>query len=150
MAAVGIALLLLAASIAIHYEALRLTSVRLVNLQIPCRLRIIIVLVAALLSHLVHVLLYALTFVLIEKHTGLGTIDGPAGHGFSDAFYFSLISYTTLGFGDLYPTGALRLLSGIEALNGLVMVGWTASMTYLSMERFWRVEVPGPQASDRD
>ena len=94
--------------------------------------------------------MYAVTFLLIERSTGLGTIDGPAGHDFSDAFYFSLTSYTTLGFGDLYPTGALRLLSGIEALNGLVMVGWTASMTYLSMERFWRIGEPQPRASDRE
>jgi hypothetical protein len=28
-------------------------------------------------------------------------------------------------------------LSGIEALNGLVMITWTASMTYLHMERYW-------------
>jgi len=31
------------------------------------------------------------------------------------------------------------LLSGIEALNGLVMVTWTASVTYLYMERFWHL-----------
>jgi hypothetical protein len=47
--------------------------------------------------------------------------------------------YTTLGIGDLYPTGALRILSGVEALNGLVMVGWTASLTYLYMEKFWKL-----------
>ena len=39
----------------------------------------------------------------------------------------------------LYPTEAIRLLSGVEALNGLVMVGWTASFTYLTMERFWNL-----------
>lgn len=150
MLAIVIALFLLAASIAVHYEVLRFTSVRLSNLSIPCRLRIIIVLVAALTSHLAHVLLYAFAFLMIEQQTNLGTIEGPAGHVFSDAFYFSITSYTTLGFGDLYPTGALRLLSGIEALNGLVMVGWTASLTYLSMERFWQIEVPPTHPSDRD
>jgi hypothetical protein len=44
-----------------------------------------------------------------------------------------------LGIGDLYPTGALRIISGIEALNGLVMVGWSASMTYIYMEKFWHI-----------
>ncbi len=145
-----IALVLLAISILVHYEVLRFTSVRLGNLEISPRLRIVIILVAALASHLAHVLLYAVTFLLIEQRTSFGTIDGPAGHAFSDAFYFSISSYTTLGFGDLYPTGALRVLSGIEALNGLVMVGWTASMTYLSMERFWQIGGSGPYLSDRE
>lgn len=139
MMIVIIALLLLALSISVHYEALRLSSVRINNFHIPPRFRIVIVLVAALVSHLVHVLLYAVAFLLIEHQTSFGAINGPPGHAFSDAFYFSITSYTTLGFGDLYPTGDLRLLSGIEALNGLVMVGWTASMTYLSMERFWQI-----------
>ena len=31
----------------------------------------------------------------------------------------------------------MRLLTGIEALNGLVLIGWSASFTYLAMEEFW-------------
>ena len=31
----------------------------------------------------------------------------------------------------------LRLLAGLEALNGMLLIGWTASFTFLSMERFW-------------
>jgi hypothetical protein len=31
-----------------------------------------------------------------------------------------------------------RLISGTEALTGLVMIAWTASFTYLLMERYWR------------
>ena len=43
-----------------------------------------------------------------------------------------------LGFGDVVPIGAIRLLAGTEALNGLLMIGWTASYAYITMERFWR------------
>ncbi len=99
-------------------------------------------LVAAIASHMIHILLFATAFYVIEKWSELGSIDGPSGHDFGDAFYFSITSYTTLGIGDLYPTGAVRLLSGIEALVGLVMIGWTASITYLYMERFWHLR-PG-------
>ena len=135
-----IALVLVGLSIAVHYEVLRQTSVRLAHLRIPGRMRIIFILIAALFSHLIHVLLYACVFYGVEMWTGLGEVRGPHGHRFDDAFYFSVTSYTTLGIGDLFPTGALRLLSGIEALNGLVMVGWTASMTYLYMEKFWHLD----------
>ncbi len=133
------AFLLVALTIAVHYEVLRFTSLRLAHIKIPPRMRIIVILAAAMISHLVHVLIYACAFLWLEKLADVGTIDGPAGHDFNDAFYFSITSYTTLGIGDLFPTGDLRLLSGIEALNGLVMVGWTASMTYLYMEKFWHL-----------
>ena len=135
-----ISLALLAATIAIHYEVLRFTSMRLTHLKVPPRMRIIIILVAALGSHLLHVLIYAITFLVLEDVWALGTIDGNRGHNLEDAFYFSITSYTTLGIGDLVPTGALRVISGTEALNGLVMVGWTASMTYLYMEKFWHLD----------
>ena len=134
-----LALLLVGLTIAIHYEVLRLTSSRLSHMRIAPRMRIIVILVAALTSHMIHILLYAAVFYGLEYHTSLGSIDGPSGHGFGDAVYFSITSYTTLGIGDLVPTGAVRLISGIEALNGLVMVGWTASLTYLYMERFWHL-----------
>jgi hypothetical protein len=31
----------------------------------------------------------------------------------------------------------LRIIAGVESLNGLVLIGWSASFTYLSMEQFW-------------
>ena len=71
-------------------------------------------------------------------------LEGPHSGVFNDAFYFAITSYTTLGIGDLYPTGAFRIISGIEALNGLVMVGWSASMTYLYMEKFWHLRARKP------
>ncbi|MCK7500292.1 MAG: hypothetical protein MZW92_65860 [Comamonadaceae bacterium] len=35
------------------------------------------------------------------------------------------------------PQGALRALAGLEALNGLLLIGWTASYTYIAMRHFW-------------
>jgi hypothetical protein len=46
-------------------------------------------------------------------------------------------TYASLGFGDVYPVGVMRLVAGIEALTGLLMIGWTASFTYLEMCRHW-------------
>jgi hypothetical protein len=140
MTAIMISLVLVAATIAIHYEVLRQTSQRLTHIRIPPRMRIIVMLVAALTSHMIHVLLYAVTFLGLEYLGDFGTIDGNRGHDLEDAIYFSITSYTTLGIGDLIPTGDLRMISGTEALNGLVMVGWTASMTYLYMEKFWHLD----------
>ena len=45
--------------------------------------------------------------------------------------------FTTLGFGDLNPLGALRIIASLKSLTGLVLIGWSASFTYLSMQEFW-------------
>lgn len=130
--------LLLAATIGVHYETLRLVSHTIDKEKGASRLRLFIVLAFALASHLVHVLLYAAAFYWMTHDGHYGEIINGDG-SFSEAFYFSISSYTTLGIGDILPTGAIRILSGMEALNGLVMVGWTASFTYLTMERFWAI-----------
>lgn len=148
MLTILISLILMAATIAIHYETLRFASARITHMHVAPRERIILVLTAALISHLIQVLIYAIAFLALEGWGDFGTIDGKRGHDFEDAFYFSITSYTTLGIGDLYPTGPLRIISGIEALNGLVMVGWTASMTYLYMEKFWHIKPRPSHRSD--
>jgi hypothetical protein len=53
------------------------------------------------------------------------------------ASIFSAVTYTSLGLGDYYPTRNLWLIAGVEALNGLVLIGWSASFTYLAMETYW-------------
>lgn len=139
MTAITLAGFLIAASIFVHYETLRLASRGASELKVRPRMRLWMMLTAALLSHLVHIALYALGYLLLEFYFEVGAIEGPNGGRYNDAFYFSITSYTTLGIGDIYPAGQVRLLSGLEALNGLVMVTWTASMTYLHMERFWTI-----------
>jgi potassium channel LctB len=39
------------------------------------------------------------------------------------------VSYTSLGLGDVYPGGSLRLITGVEALNGLLMIARSGSFT---------------------
>lgn len=67
---------------------------------------------------------------------GLGGLSGEH-YGFWDTVYFSAVTYSSLGFGALFPTGAIRMICGVEALNGLVLIGWSVSFTYLVMEKFW-------------
>lgn len=137
MVVVILSVLLVAASIVIHYEALRFASRGASDIGVRPRIRLWLMLGGAILSHLIHIGLFGLGFVLIEFVFGTGQLNGPDSGTFEDAFYFAITSYTTLGIGDVYPSGQARLLSGIAALTGLVMVTWTASLTYLYMERYW-------------
>jgi hypothetical protein len=69
-----------------------------------------------------------------------GTLSGDGIPTFQTYLYFSFASYTSLGIGDIFPIGHIRLLTGIEALLGLLMIGWTASFLFLEMRSFWSVE----------
>jgi len=43
--------------------------------------------------------------------------------GLGDSLYYSVITFTTLGFGDLHPAGlTMKLLSGIESAVGALFV----------------------------
>lgn len=95
--------------------------------------------------HLLEVLLFAVAISLHEL-AGLGRLAGDVGMStswFSDHFYFSIASYTSLGIGDVEPRGSLRLISGVEALTGLILIAWSASFTYLLMEKFWGIHHAG-------
>ncbi len=41
---------------------------------------------------------------------------------FSDSLYFSLITFTTLGYGDYHPVGILRFVAGLESLTGMTLI----------------------------
>lgn len=133
----GAIILLTLLTVMIHYEVLRLTSVSLPRLTIPARSRIVVVIGAALIAHIIAITLYAGAYYYLAEYASLGAIGGQPVEAFYDYFYYSLTNYTTLGIGDYYPLGELRILTGTESLVGLVMITWSASFTYLAMEKFW-------------
>jgi hypothetical protein len=70
----------------------------------------------------------------------LGSLSGPQTMDLPDFVYFSAMTYSTVGFGDAVPVGPIRFLAGMEALTGFVMITWSASYTFLEMQRDWRPE----------
>ena len=127
---------LVTANILVHYEVLRLMSAYVPGLPIAVRLKVLVVVLGCFVAHTIEVWLYALAYLLIDR-AGIGSLQGQVDESFADFLYFSATSYSTLGFGDVYPTGALRLISGIEGINGLFLIAWSTSFTYFVMDRLW-------------
>jgi hypothetical protein len=46
------------------------------------------------------------------------------------SLYFAIVTYTTVGYGDLVLPQGWRLLAGIEALTGILMCGWTTGFFF--------------------
>ena len=135
--ATSAALLLVGLAVGIHYESLRAISIFTSKLTVPHRTLSLVVISGVLLAHLVEICLFAAGFFIMHACLGLGSFKGEFNGSLLDYFYFSASTYSTLGVGDLFPTGVLRLVAGVEALMGLVLIGWSASFTYLSMQRSW-------------
>jgi voltage-gated potassium channel len=57
---------------------------------------------------------------------------------FEEAVYFSFVTFTTLGYGDISLSEGYRLLSGIEALNGIILIGWTTAMIFSVVQHIWQ------------
>ncbi len=47
-----------------------------------------------------------------------------------DALYFSAVTYTTTGYGDLVLPPQWRLVGGVEALTGILMCGWSTGFFF--------------------
>ena len=135
--AMAASVVLVMATILILYETLRLTSTHLADLPVPPRMRIIAVVLAAFVGHTAAVWTYALAYWVLTLKLQVGSFSGLPVESFQDCLYFSVVTYTSLGFGDHVPVSHARLIAGVEALNGLLLIGWSASFTYLAMERYW-------------
>ena len=133
-------ILLIAVTTVIHYEALRTLNARLASLRVPSRSKLLVVIFAAFVAHALEIALYGAAIFLLVKYFEVGALQGTTRFSLMNCLYFSAETYTSLGFGDLTPVGPLRLVAGVEALNGLLLIGWSASYTYIAMERFWSTE----------
>jgi hypothetical protein len=51
-----------------------------------------------------------------------------------NAVYFSTVTFTTLGFGDIVLDEKWRVLSSFEAANGLLMFGWTTALVFAAVQ----------------
>jgi hypothetical protein len=136
------ALFVTALVVVIHYEGLHWLAHRYSG-RAPKRDRgVMLRIIFALLGlHIVEIWCYGLVFWGLLMVPGAGFVHGAHGlDNLFDAIYLSATTYTTLGFGDLAPVGAIRLVSGMESLTGFLLITWSASFTYLEMSRYWRHE----------
>ncbi|WP_448579066.1 ion channel [Thermaurantiacus sp.] len=89
---------------------------------------LVVVLVGGLfLLHGLEILIYALVF------KGLGTLPD-----FSDAVFFSTMTYGTVGYSDALLDPRWRLVAAIEGINGLLLIGWSTAFFIALMGRLMR------------
>ena len=133
----GISVLVTVLCVLLHYEVMNMTSWVLSHVTRLRRMRIVLLILALLGAHVAEVWIFGLTFWLLDQWPSLGQLDGVFNEGAFDFVYYSVTTFTTIGFGDVVPTGAIRILTGTEALVGLSLITWSASLAFLEMQRDW-------------
>lgn len=70
---------------------------------------------------MVDIWLWTFLFYFLESHT-LKDIES--------ALYFTTITFTTVGFGDIVLSPEWRLLSASTAINGMIIFGWSTAFIF--------------------
>jgi hypothetical protein len=84
-----------------------------------------IILIMFLVS-LLEVMAWALTYLVLN-----------AIQGVEQAVYFSMVTFTTLGYGDITLNESWRLLGSFQAANGIIMFGWTTAIVVAAVQQIY-------------
>ncbi len=60
---------------------------------------------------------------------------------FETSLYFSITSYTTIGFGDVVLPRAWRLLGGIEGVTGVLLCGLSTAFVFAIINAMFQMRV---------
>lgn len=133
--AISLAIALLFLTVLGHYEIIQFVASLRKQWSLHGRSEILLLTAVTVPFHLASIAAYAVAYYWMSSHPELGSLasthrEFPGDP--TDFLYFSITCYTTLGFGDLYATGPMRLVAAIEGLNGLVLITLSASLAYAS------------------
>ena len=84
-----------------------------------------------LLLHVVEVVVWAVVYVALPGRAGLT--------GIVDSVYFSIVTFTTLGYGDITLTADWHPLAGMEAMAGIMVFGLTTAIMFAVISRTWKI-----------
>lgn len=86
--------------------------------------------IVLIVLHTIEIGIWAIAYLSLVTVAELETLES--------ALYFSFVTFTTLGYGDITLAAPWRVLSGIEALNGIMLVGWTTAFLFAVVQRSWK------------
>ena len=80
-----------------------------------------------MIIHYIDIAIWAAAYLVIPQLKQLASWE--------EAIYFSMVTYTTLGYGDITLSLVWRIMSGFEAMNGILLFGWSTAMFFSVAQR---------------
>ena len=130
--------LITALTILIHYEAIRI--VHRWNRRPSwggTRLTVIAGVFFLFAAHALEIWLFAAGIYIAKNVLLLGGLEGAFNETRADYLYISVVTYASVGYGDIRPTGFIRTMCGFEALTGILMMAWSAAYTVSRLQQLW-------------
>jgi hypothetical protein len=122
-----VAWVLMALTVVIHATGVSfaLRRPRIAITRVWARTRLFVRLAAFIVFlHLIEIAIWAIFYVWVDAMTDLPS-----------SLYFSAVTYTTTGYGDLVLPPDWRLVGAVEALTGILMCGWSTGFFFAVVER---------------
>ncbi len=132
--AILIAALMIVATTLFHFEALRFLAGVVGRSARASYATVISLLGGVIAIHVAEIALYAFIYGAGSGFLQLGSLVGERAVTSLDFFYFAAETYSTLGYGDILPTGQLRVIASIEPLNGLMLLAWSGSFLFVLIQ----------------
>jgi hypothetical protein len=140
-----VTLVLFIVCVIIHYEGLRALTRWVAHGALRPRQRIATLICAQFILHVTEICIFAAGFYFLVERFEFGELLNVVDHdnplidpsNYGDYVYYSAVVYTTLGMGEIVPVGAVRILTGMESVGGLLLITWSASFTFIEMQRYW-------------
>lgn len=141
LAATAITIVVSALAIIVHFETMTWLTRIAARSRLPTRIGLLVGVFTLFAAHSLEVWIFAGGLYVANDIVGLGGFSGPFDGSARDYLYISLVNYTTLGYGEIVPTGNLRTICGFEALIGLLMMAWSAAFTVFRLTDRWKASL---------
>ena len=69
---------------------------------------------------------------------------------FETSLYFSLTSYTTIGFGDVVLPRRWRLLGAVEGISGVLLCGVSTAFIFAIVTVLFRIRLENAKGLDKE
>jgi hypothetical protein len=89
----------------------------------------LVVILSLIALHGTEIWLYAFLYHLL----------GAVGGGLREAVYFSTTTYGAIGYDDASMAESWKLVSAIEGINGIILIGWSTAFFVMIVARMRRI-----------
>ena len=87
---------------------------------------LILVILGIMLMHTIEIWAWAFLYIRLDQFDD-----------WERALYFSTVTFTTLGYGDIVLEERWRILSAVEAANGIVLFGVSTAIVFAVMRKLF-------------
>ena len=122
----------------LFYEILGLVMRLISGRRLSPRRLLVVMALGIIFAHCLSIIIYGVAYWFLTYLSHFPKLEGVDAADFGGYLYYSATTYTSLGVGDIYARGCLRIVSSFEVINGLTLIAWSATFTFFSVKKLWQ------------